>query len=539
MKRYEVIVIGAGPAGLSAAIEAATNGMRVIVFDENARPGGQLFKQIHKFFGSKEHKAKERGFRIGEGLLKEAQKLGVEVVLEAVVIGIFNKSISVMKGDEIKHFSANHIIIATGASENMIPFSGWTKPGVIGAGAAQTMMNLYGVRPGEKVLMVGSGNVGLVVGYQLIQAGCRLEAIVDASPTIGGYGVHAAKLTRMGVPIYTSHTIKEAVGKEHVESATMIEVDSNWQQVSGTEKTIEVDTICMAVGLSPMYQLAKSAGCEIEDSRAKGGIVPKSNEFGETSVPGIYVAGDVSGIEEASSAMIEGKIAGLRASFVEKYIDAEQFNQRFAEYSHSLSQLREGMFGHGKNKNEIATTEEGIEISKKLLAKGYLDDQEIERFPGANTKTKKGLVPVIECTQNIPCNPCQNVCVRGCIQVGETITNLPVINGSVDCTGCSLCVASCPGQAIFLVDETYAPGFAAVSMPYEIYPTPTEGDMGIALDRQGEILGNAEVIKVTKLKAMDQTVVLTIKVPVEWSMKARFFTRNDDKTERKETIDGK
>ncbi|MBS4024384.1 MAG: FAD-dependent oxidoreductase, partial [Clostridia bacterium] len=168
MERFEVIVIGAGPAGLAAAIEAASNGMQVVVFDENSRPGGQLFKQIHKFFGSKEHHAKIRGFKIGEKFLQEAETLGVKVVLNASVIGIFqNREVSVMLGDRISHYRANAIVIATGASEKMIPFAGWTLPGVIGAGAAQTMMNIHGIRPGNRVLMVGSGNVGLVVGFQL------------------------------------------------------------------------------------------------------------------------------------------------------------------------------------------------------------------------------------------------------------------------------------------------------------------------------------------------------------------------------------
>lgn len=169
MKRVELIVIGGGPAGLSAAIEAATSGLEVVVFDENAKPGGQLFKQIHKFFGSKEHKAKVRGYKIGQELLAEAEKTGVKVVLEATVIGIYKgKEVTVMVGDAIEHYKGDALIVATGASENMVTFPGWTLPGVIGAGAAQTMMNLHGVKPGEKVLMLGSGNVGLVVSFQLL-----------------------------------------------------------------------------------------------------------------------------------------------------------------------------------------------------------------------------------------------------------------------------------------------------------------------------------------------------------------------------------
>lgn len=201
MKRYDLIIVGAGPSGLSAAIEAAKRGMKTIIFDENEKPGGQLFKQIHKFFGSKEHKAKIRGFVIGEQLLKEADEAGVEVKLNATVIGLYqDKEVVVKIGEEICHYKGDAIIIATGAAENMVTFPGWTLPGVIGAGAAQTMMNLHGVKPGQKILMLGSGNVGLVVSFQLLQCGCDVVALVDAAPRVGGYGVHAAKVARTGVP---------------------------------------------------------------------------------------------------------------------------------------------------------------------------------------------------------------------------------------------------------------------------------------------------------------------------------------------------
>ena len=161
MKRYDLIVVGAGPSGLSAAIEAAKRGLKVVVFDENEKPGGQLFKQIHKFFGSKEHKAKVRGFVIGEELLAEADKAGVEVELNATVVGMYqDKEIVVRKGEEVFHYKGNAIIIATGAAENMVTFDGWTLPGVIGAGAAQTMMNLHGVKPGNRILDAGKWKCG-------------------------------------------------------------------------------------------------------------------------------------------------------------------------------------------------------------------------------------------------------------------------------------------------------------------------------------------------------------------------------------------
>ena len=310
IKRYDMIVVGAGPAGLSAAIEAAKHGVKPIVFDENAKPGGQLFKQIHKFFGSKEHKAKIRGFQIGKELLAEAEQYGVEVVLNAAVVGLYpDREITVRVGKQLQHYKGDSILIATGASENMVNFKGWTLPGVIGAGAAQTMMNLHHILPGKRVLMLGSGNVGLVVSFQLMQAGCDVVALFDAAPRIGGYGVHAAKVARCGVPFYLSHTIVEAEGKDCVTGVTIGQVGPDWKIIPGTEKHFDVDTICLAVGLSPMSQLLSQAGCSMLDT--KGGYVPACDADGQTSQPGVFAAGDVSGIEEASSAMIEGRISGI------------------------------------------------------------------------------------------------------------------------------------------------------------------------------------------------------------------------------------
>lgn len=272
MERHDLIIVGAGPSGLCAAIEAARFGLDVVVYDENSRPGGQLFKQIHKFFGSKEHGAKLRGVTIGQDLLDQAAAAGVDVQLDSVVMGIFpERELLIHQNDYIKHVKADAIIVAAGASENAVAFEGWTLPGVMGAGAAQMFMNLNGVKPGNKVLMVGTGNVGLVVGFQLLQAGCEVVALIDAAPRIGGYGVHASKLARTGVPFYTSHTIKKAEGTDRVEGVVIAEVDDQFRFIEGTEKHFEVDTICLAVGLTPQAQLLSMAGCDMMD---KGGRFP-------------------------------------------------------------------------------------------------------------------------------------------------------------------------------------------------------------------------------------------------------------------------
>ena len=520
MRRYDLIVIGAGPAGLSAAVEAAEAGMNVAVYDENAKPGGQLFKQIHKFFGSKEHKAKIRGFNIGKELLKEADEAGVEVHLNAQVSGIHDfHGISVVEDEEIRFVKGTNIIIATGASENMIPFDGWTLPGVIGAGAAQTMVNLHRVLPGKKVLMVGSGNVGLVVSYQLRQAGMDVVAIIDAAPRVGGYGVHAAKVARTGVPFYLSHTITKAVGTDCVEGAVISRVDEHFQPIPGTEQTLDVDTICMAVGLSPMSKLARMAGCKMVD---RGGLVPVCDEYGQTSVPGIFAAGDVAGIEEASSAMINGRVAGIAAAMRSGYLDEDEGTEKIAQLKASLSQIRSGMFApENRGRNDLTQTDEGIELSQSLLKNGYIASSEIGRFPGVVQKA--GIHPVIECTQNIPCNPCQDACKFGCIKIGKTITSLPVVDADADCRNCGMCVASCSGQAIFLIDESVDEEHVNITLPYEFMPVPQNGDIGKALDRSGQVVCDATVIGYKSMPAFDHTALLTIQVPKEYKMQARFY----------------
>jgi len=527
MKRYDLIVIGAGPSGLSAAIEAAKRGLSVVVFDENEKPGGQLFKQIHKFFGSKAHKAKIRGFNIGEMLLKEADAAGVKVVLNATVTGMYlDKEILVRQENAMVHYKGDSIIIATGAAENTITFDGWTLPGVMGAGAAQTMMNVMGIQPGKKILMLGSGNVGLVVSYQLMQAGCEVVAVVDAAPKVGGYGVHAAKVARCGVPFYLSHTVIRADGNEMVEKVVIAEVDAHFKPIEGTEKAFDVDTICIAVGLSPMSQLLKMSGCEMEDNPKKGGQVPIIDDFGETSIPGVFASGDVSGIEEASSAMIEGKMSGICAAEYLGYCTEAEKESALARLEEDLDNLRQGMFAPKNRGQAIELTDEGIELSKSLLTKGYMEDADMERFPGV-THTK-GVHPVIECTQNIPCNPCQDACPQKCIMVGDDITALPIIDEERACIDCGMCVASCSGQAIFLVDEDAGEGQATVTFPYEFLPLPEKGDIGIALNRKGEALCEAKIVKVKTSKAFDHTALVTMAVPQEQAMSARFYRKENN-----------
>jgi Fe-S-cluster-containing hydrogenase component 2 len=138
---------------------------------------------------------------------------------------------------------------------------------------------------------------------------------------------------------------------------------------------------------------------------------------------------------------------------------------------------------------------------------------------------RPGVHPVMECTQNIPCNPCQDACPKKCIKIGEKITSLPAVDESATCVGCGMCVASCSGQSIFLVEEDVEEGYGEVTMPYEFLPLPKVGDRGIALGRNGKYVCDAEVTKIRTAPVFDHTYLLTIKVTNDMVMKARFYKK--------------
>ncbi len=357
----EIAIVGGGPAGLSAAIYASQFGCKVMIFEENPRIGGQLIKQTHMFFGSREHHAKVRGIDIGKKLL-DALSSDVEIFTSTPVVGYYHPNqLAVIKNKRLHLVRAKKIIVASGASENMLTFPNNDLPGVYGAGAVQTLMNVEGILPGKRMLMVGAGNIGVIVAYQLLQAGVEVAAVVEALPTIGAYQVHASKLRRCGVPILTRHTVKRAWGNSQVEGATLVQLDENWKEIPGTEQDINVDTICLSVGLKPTTEIFQQAGCKMANIPELCGEVPIRNEFMETTAEGIYVAGDASSIEEASSAMLEGRLAGLDAA--EKLKGSSDELSKLKEHViQSLDELRAGPFGEKIRLGEQKLKEEAKNI---------------------------------------------------------------------------------------------------------------------------------------------------------------------------------
>jgi sarcosine oxidase subunit alpha len=384
MKQTDIAIVGGGPAGLCAAIAASKLGAKVALIDDNDRLGGQLVKQTHKFFGSKRHFCGTRGMDIATILEQELRALPAEILPGTSVVGLYGAGRAAVPPqpsrpapksaqgnlfpDDLRpstfDFRASHLggtlalasrerffklgfkclIVATGAAENNILFQNNDLPGVYGAGAVQTLMNVYGVKPGTRVLMVGSGNIGLIVSYQLIQAGIEVAAVVEALPRIGGYHVHAAKLARLGVPILTSHTVLSALGKEQVEGAVICRVDQNFKPIARTARNLKVDTICLAVGLTPLSELLWQSGCKMVYVPELGGHVAWHNEVMQTSLCHVYLAGDVSGIEEASTAMLEGRVAGAHAA-AQVLSPSPESQQVITESQAELCAIRKGPFG--------------------------------------------------------------------------------------------------------------------------------------------------------------------------------------------------
>jgi sarcosine oxidase subunit alpha len=346
-RKTEVFVIGGGPAGLSAAIVAAELGAETLLVDDSARLGGQLIKQTHRFFGSSNRDAGIRGISIAKKLCEDVDRLKdrLTVLENTAAVGFYaNNEAGILSQKVYERVTYQKAIVCTGATENSLTFEDNDLPGVYGAGGVQTLMNVHGIRPGHKIVMVGSGNIGLIVSYQLIQAGVDVVGLVEGMPTIGGYLVHASKIRRLGVPIYTSHTILQALGEDQVEGATLCRVDEKFRPVPNTEFNLECDCICLAVGLTPLIDLFQQTKCKMVHIGELGGLVPLHDSSMKTTNPDVYVAGDASGIEEATTAILGGRIAGAKAC-ESLQGPSEEINRIVDEAKNELKTLRSGSTG--------------------------------------------------------------------------------------------------------------------------------------------------------------------------------------------------
>jgi len=331
MRETEVAVVGAGPAGLSAALEASQAGAQVLLIDQYLRPGGQYFKQLPPGFEGNGRPDWGEDEEKGKALLREITSGKIDLLTDGVVFSIYaDKTLAVARQDHFFRLRAQKLILATGAYERPVPFPGWTLPGVFSAGAMQTLVKIQRVLPGRRIMVAGSGPLLYSVASMLLDAGAEVIALVEAARLRTGWrqiprlwrswqpllrGMEYLRhLRNADVPVLTGHTVLRAEGEEKVERAVVAEVDNDWWPLPGTEQSYGVDALCVSFGFLPSTELARLAGCDIVYEPDMGGFVPVHNEEMETSLPGVFVAGEVAGIGGAGIAMLQGRTAGIVAA---------------------------------------------------------------------------------------------------------------------------------------------------------------------------------------------------------------------------------
>jgi len=465
-----VLIIGGGPAGMSAAIQLGQRGIQTLLVDDKHRPGGKLVLQTHRFFGSTNAVyAGTRGIDIATRLENEVRAFDcVDIWLDSTALAVFSdQRVGILRNGETYTLIKPHVLlVATGAREKSLVFKGNTLPGVYGAGAFQTLVNRDLVKAADRLFIIGGGNVGLIAGYHALQAGIDVVGLVEALPECGGYKVHKDKLVRMGVPIYTSHTITSANGETEVESVTIAQVDDRFQPIPGSEKSFACDTALIAVGLDSVNE-----------------FVHKGKEYG---IP-TFAAGDAQEVAEASAAMFTGKITGLE---VARALGVE------------TGEIPEDWYRTA----EILKSHPGTTVEEEIPA------------------NDEGVFPIFHCTQEIPCNPCTSVCPQGLIHIDEDdIRQLPEFlaqHTEKECIGCERCVTICPGLAVTLVDYRKDAETPVVTIAYEFSKESLkERDTVTVLDVDGEVLGDVRVESVRAIERNDRTVIVKVKAPKEVAKK--------------------
>ncbi len=324
MERYDVAVIGGGPAGLAAAIKAMELGLQTLLIEATDRLGGIPLQCIHPGFGLHYFKEDLTGTEFIHRFIEKAQSVDLDYrlrtyVAEIEVVSHSEKIVRALSPGEALEVSTKTIIYAAGARERHvyeINIVGDRPAGIYTAGEAQAMMDLYGLLPGKRIIIVGSGDVGLIMARRFALEGAEVVAVVEIMPWPGGLTRNIIQcLQDYGIPLLLSHAVTRIHGAKRVEAVTVVQVDENLKPIPGTERLIECDTVVVAAGLVPNTELLERMGVVI-DPATRG---PKVNELLETSTPGVFVAGNALAINDLVDNVVEqGELAALGAKiFVE------------------------------------------------------------------------------------------------------------------------------------------------------------------------------------------------------------------------------
>ena len=358
MKTFDLVIIGGGPAGIAAASTAAKHGLEVAIIDERPTLGGQIYKRVGPGFKVKSAKEVGKDYFLGEELINELDKSSVELFLETLVASIEDSAVVIARnGKSAEKLKYKKLLISPGAYDRPVAFPGWTLPGVITAGAAQSLVKTQRVNPGSRIFFAGSGPLALAFPAQLSGYGANIVGIIEAAPRPGIFKAlrilaavignldlmrDAAKyqfhLISNRIPMTYGRIIVSANGKDRVESVTHAKVDKNWRVIPGTEKTVEVDAICIGYGFFPSVELFRLLDCELEYEESRGGAVVKLDNWGATSVANVFGAGDGTGISGSYVAIARGRLAALKIAAELGKISEKSLSSLAAGYQKTFAQ---------------------------------------------------------------------------------------------------------------------------------------------------------------------------------------------------------
>ena len=316
--KYDVVVIGSGPGGLAAAVAAKkANADDVLVIERDVEPGGILLQCIHNGFGVEILKQDLPGPSYAQRFINEALSLGGETLLDAMVLEITpqRRIFAAGKGVGLVDIQAKSIVLAMGCRERtraQIRLPGGRPAGVYTAGTAQRWVNVEGYMPGSRFVILGSGDIGMIMARRLTLEGARVERVLEVMPYLTGLTRNYVQcLLDYQVPLQLSHTVNRIIGNRRVEAVESVQVDERWRPIPGTEETIPCDTLLLSVGLIPENELSRLAGVRLDG--LTGG--PYVDDHFETNIPGIFAAGNVVHVYDLADWVTEaGYAAGKSAA---------------------------------------------------------------------------------------------------------------------------------------------------------------------------------------------------------------------------------